>query len=46
GKAVVNEIQCKGCGTCVASCPAHALDLRYYRDKQLIEEIEAAIRTL
>lgn len=44
GKAVVSEIQCKGCGACVASCPAHALDMRYYRDKQIIEEIKVAVR--
>jgi heterodisulfide reductase subunit A-like polyferredoxin len=39
GFAEVDELKCKGCGVCVASCPARALDLKYYRDKQFAEEI-------
>lgn len=45
GVAKVDETMCKGCGICVASCPAHALDLRYYRDKQIREEVAATIKT-
>ncbi|MEM3588183.1 MAG: CoB--CoM heterodisulfide reductase iron-sulfur subunit A family protein [Candidatus Jordarchaeaceae archaeon] len=45
GVAKVDETICKGCGICVASCPAHALDLRYYRDKQIQEEVSAIVKT-
>ena len=38
--ATVNDLKCKGCGVCVTSCPARAIDLKYYRDKQFIEEIK------
>ena len=37
--AEVEELNCKGCGVCVTVCPANALNLRYYRDNQLIGEI-------
>ena len=38
--ANVNDLKCKGCGVCVTSCPARAIDLKYYRDKQFVEEIK------
>ena len=38
--AIVDDLKCKGCGVCVSSCPARAIDLKYYRDKQIIEEIK------
>ncbi|MFX1324922.1 MAG: 4Fe-4S dicluster domain-containing protein, partial [Promethearchaeota archaeon] len=38
--AEVDDLKCKGCGVCVTSCPARAIDLKYYRDKQIIEEIK------
>ena len=38
--AVVDELKCKGCGVCVTSCPARAIDLKYYREKQLTEEVK------
>ena len=38
--AHVDDLKCKGCGVCVTSCPARALDLKYYREKQFIEEIK------
>ena len=38
--ASVNELKCKGCGVCVTSCPARAIDLKYYRDDQFEEEIK------
>ena len=38
--AIVDDLKCKGCGVCVTSCPARAIDLKYYRDKQFIEEIK------
>ncbi len=38
--AIVDDLKCKGCGVCATSCPARAIDLKYYRDKQFIEEIK------
>ena len=38
--AVVDELKCKGCGACVTSCPARAIDLKYYRDIQFEKEIK------
>ena len=38
--AVVDELKCRGCGVCVTLCPARAIDLKYYREKQLSEEIK------
>ncbi len=38
--AVVVELKCKGCGACITSCPARAIDLKYYRNKQIVEEIK------
>lgn len=40
GIAEVDDLKCKGCGVCVSSCPARAIDLKYYRDKQFVEEIK------
>jgi heterodisulfide reductase subunit A len=38
--AVVNDLKCKGCGVCISSCPARAIDLKYYRDEQFVQEIK------
>ncbi len=38
--AEVNDLKCKGCGMCVTSCPAMAIDLIYYRNNQIEEEIK------
>ncbi len=38
-------MKCKGCGVCVSSCPARAIDLKYYRDKQIVEEIKGICNT-
>jgi heterodisulfide reductase subunit A len=36
GVAVVNEALCKGCGTCTASCRPSAIDLKGFRDTQIL----------
>ncbi|MFX0003531.1 MAG: 4Fe-4S binding protein [Candidatus Hodarchaeota archaeon] len=38
--AEIDELKCKGCGVCITSCPNRAIDLKYYRDKQIIEEVK------
>ncbi len=43
--AKVDDLKCKGCGVCVSSCPARAIDLKYYRDKQISEEIRGICST-
>jgi heterodisulfide reductase subunit A len=43
--AEVDELKCKGCGVCVTSCPARAIDLKYYRDEQIVEEIKGLCNT-
>jgi len=44
GIAQVDEIACKGCGICAASCPVRAISFRYYRDEQLLNEIDALVK--
>jgi len=36
GAAFVEPSLCTGCGTCTSECPANAIQLRHYRDDQLI----------
>ena len=43
--AEVDGLKCKGCGVCVSSCPARAIDLKYYRDKQIIGEMRGICGT-
>ena len=38
--AKVDDLKCKGCGVCISSCPARAIDLKYYRDSQFTQEIK------
>jgi len=38
-RVVVEEARCKGCGICVASCPNSAIELKHYRDTQILELI-------
>lgn len=42
--AEVNELSCKGCGICVSSCPARAIELRYYREGQLTSKVYAILK--
>jgi heterodisulfide reductase subunit A-like polyferredoxin len=32
---------CKGCGICAASCPQRAIDMKHFRDRQIIAAIHA-----
>jgi heterodisulfide reductase subunit A len=38
-KAVVNTTTCKGCGTCVATCRATAIELQSFTDRQIYHEL-------
>ena len=44
--AIVNDLKCKGCGVCISSCPARAIDLKYYREKQFTEELKGIGRCI
>ena len=39
----VNEALCKGCGTCVAACPAGAIMARHFTDEQIYAQIEGML---
>jgi heterodisulfide reductase subunit A len=42
--ANINEALCKGCGTCVAACPAGAITGRHFTTEQIIAQIEGLFR--
>ena len=43
GEAFIDLAKCKGCGSCVAECPALAIDLMHFRDTQLWEKARAMV---
>jgi heterodisulfide reductase subunit A len=42
-KSVTDDVKCHGCGACAAICPTGARDLRWWREKSYMEEIEAML---
>jgi heterodisulfide reductase subunit A len=41
--AEISDILCKGCGVCVAACPAGAITGRHFTDRQIFAEIEGLL---
>jgi len=39
------EANCKGCGVCASECPTGAMQLRHYKDDQIIAVIKALFRS-
>ncbi|MGB9716022.1 MAG: 4Fe-4S binding protein [Thermodesulfovibrionales bacterium] len=39
----INELLCRGCGLCVASCPSGAIKARHFTDEQIMEEIRGLL---
>jgi len=37
------DVQCQGCGICVASCPVGARDLRWWRNDQILAQIDSIL---
>ena len=40
-RAYIDVASCQGCGICAAACPAKAIDLRHYKDEQILAKCEA-----
>ncbi len=43
--AIVDDLNCDGCGICASCCPTEAIDIKYFRDDQLYSEISALLET-
>jgi heterodisulfide reductase subunit A len=43
GEAEIDLAKCKGCGSCVAECPARAIELMHFRDAQLQAKCRALV---
>jgi len=43
GEAEIDLAKCKGCGSCVAECPARAIELMHFKSHQLEEKCKALI---
>lgn len=39
----INEVLCKGCGTCVAACPSGIIAGRHFTDEEIFSEIEGIL---
>ena len=42
-KAFVNPVLCKGDGLCCAKCPTSAVGLKHFTDRELFDQIDAAL---
>jgi heterodisulfide reductase subunit A len=41
GVAEINEADCQGCGICASECPVKAIQLRHFRDEQVLAKCDA-----
>ncbi|MCR6691809.1 MAG: hydrogenase iron-sulfur subunit [archaeon YNP-LCB-003-016] len=45
GKAHISEALCVGCGSCIPYCPRGAIELKHYSEKQILSQIEGALKS-
>jgi len=43
GAAYIEAAICQGCGSCVAECPAQAIQLMHYTDAQMASKVRALL---
>ncbi len=43
GVSVVNEALCKGCGSCSGFCPSGAAQVKHFKDKQVLAELDGIL---
>ena len=41
--AVINDVLCQGCGTCIALCRSRAINLQGYTSEQMQAELAALL---
>ena len=41
GAARIEAALCQGCGLCAAQCPANAIELKHYTDRQVRAKVDA-----
>ncbi|OGP91250.1 MAG: hypothetical protein A2156_02900 [Deltaproteobacteria bacterium RBG_16_48_10] len=46
GEAEIDPAKCKGCGGCVAECPAMAIELMHFKENQLEAKCEALVYSI
>ncbi|MHA1744457.1 MAG: 4Fe-4S binding protein [Promethearchaeota archaeon] len=44
--AIVDDILCRGCGLCAAVCPSESITIRYYREAQFQQQIDAMLEEI
>jgi ferredoxin len=44
-KAEVQSATCMGCGSCTAECPAKAITLRHFVDRQILAALESLLHS-
>ncbi len=44
--SVVNEAVCKGCGSCAAICPSGAAQVRHFKEKQVMSELDGLFNAI
>mgnify|MGYP001096112910 CR=1 FL=1 len=37
----INDVMCKGCGSCASACPSVAISMRHFTNKQILAQISA-----
>ncbi|MHC1569213.1 MAG: 4Fe-4S binding protein, partial [Candidatus Syntropharchaeia archaeon] len=42
-RARVNEVVCKGCGICTGECPARAVNVKHFKDNQILAKLEGIL---